>query len=177
MNNQPKKIVIIGPESTGKSTLTKGLAEIFGEPWVPEYVREYLLELNRPYEYQDLLAIAKGQLAEEDAKFKTVSRFLFCDTDLRVIEVWSRHKYGKTDPWITARIQERIYDYYLLTNIDIPWQHDPMREHPDPQMRKYFFEIYRKTLIKSGIPFTIISGNEEERMEKAVTLIKKIASY
>src|SRR5690606_33055147 len=95
-----KKIAIIGPESTGKSTLTKALASKFGEPWVEEYARPYLEKLDREYQYGDLLEIAKGQLKLEDQREKLAKRMLFCDTNLYVIKVWSDHKFQKTDPWI-----------------------------------------------------------------------------
>jgi NadR type nicotinamide-nucleotide adenylyltransferase len=163
-----KKIVIIGPESTGKSTLTRGLAEKFGEPWVEEYAREYLENLGRPYNYGDLLKIAQGQIALEKQKLKAAARLLFCDTDLNVIRVWSDHKFNKTHPWIVKQIKERTYDLYFLTAIDIPWQEDPLREHPDPEMRQYFFDIYHQLLTASKTPFFVISGNPEQRLDQAV---------
>lgn len=162
-----KKIVIIGPESTGKSTLTRGLAEKFGEPWVEEYAREYLENLGRAYNYDDLLKIAQGQIALEEQKLKAAAKLLFCDTDLHVIRVWSDHKFNTTHPWILKQIKERAYDLYFLTAIDIPWQEDPLREHPDPEMRKYFFNIYHQLLTASKTPFFLISGNPKERLEQA----------
>jgi len=171
-----KKIVIIGPESTGKSTLTKGLAEVFAEPWVEEYAREYLHHLQRDYVFEDLLEIAKGQLALEDRKIKSAQRMLFCDTNLHVIKVWSDHKFKKTDPWILQQIQRRKYDLYLLTDIDIPWQEDPLREHPDPEMRKHFFGIYHDILAKSDTPFVLISGNPEHRLDQAIKLVREFFS-
>src|SRR5690554_2291780 len=94
-----KKVVVIGPESTGKSTLTSGLSKAFSEPWVPEYAREYLEKLAEKYQYEDLLQIAKGQIAGEEEKIKKAEAILFCDTDLQVIKVWSDHKFERTDPW------------------------------------------------------------------------------
>lgn len=148
-----KKIVIIGPESTGKSTLTEALASHFGEPWVPEYARQYLERLDRPYEFDDLLAIAKGQLALEERQLELADKFLFCDTDLHVLQVWSESKYKLVHPWILDQINVRRYDLYLLTDIDISWEADPQREHPEPEMRKYFFELYKSLLKKNGTPF------------------------
>lgn len=163
-----KKAVIIGPESTGKSTLTKALAEAFNEPWVQEYAREYLESLERPYSYEDLLQIAKGQIALEEKKAKSARQLLFCDTDLHVIQVWSNHKFGETHPWILQQIQQRTYDLYFLTSIDIPWQEDPLREHPDPEMRQYFFDIYHKLLAASNTPLKVISGSPEDRLSQAI---------
>lgn len=166
-----KKIVIIGPESTGKSTLTEALASHFGEPWVPEYARQYLERLDRPYEFDDLLAIAKGQLALEERQLELADKFLFCDTDLHVLQVWSESKYKLVHPWILDQINVRRYDLYLLTDIDIPWEADPQREHPEPEMRKYFFELYKSLLKKNGTPFQIVRGNKETRFSHALECI------
>ena len=168
-----KKIVIIGPESTGKSTLTKALAEAFDEPWVEEYAREYLENLGRPYTYEDLLKIAKGQIELEKKKAKSANQLLFCDTDLHVIQVWSNHKFGKTHPWILQQIRDTTYDLYFLTSIDIPWQEDPLREHPNPEMRQYFFDIYHALLRASNTPFEVISGSAEERLDQAIHHLKE----
>lgn len=167
-----KKIVIIGPESTGKSTLTRGLAEKFGEPWVEEYAREYLEDLGRTYYYEDLLKIAQGQIALEELKAKAANKLLFCDTDLHVIQVWSDHKFKKTHPWILQQLKERSYDLYFLTAIDIPWQEDPLREHPDPEMRQYFFDLYHQLLTTANTPFFIISGNPKQRLDQAVKVLE-----
>ncbi len=167
------KIVIIGPESTGKSTLTKSLADYFNTEFTEEYAREYLNELDREYVYEDLLTIAKGQIKLEDEQSKIANHLLFCDTDLQVIKVWSEHKFGKVDDWILQTIAAREYDFYLLTDIDFPWEDDPQREHPDPEMREYFFNIYKEIVIESGIPFEILSGNKEERMHKALEILNR----
>lgn len=167
-----KKIVIIGPESTGKSTLTQALAEAFDEPWVEEYAREYLQNLGSPYIYDDLLKIAEGQVALEEKKAKSSRQLLFCDTDLHVIQVWSNHKFGETHPWILQQIRDRSYDLYFLTSIDIPWQEDPLREHPDPETRQYFFDIYHKILTASNTPFKVITGSPEDRLSQAIFQLK-----
>jgi NadR type nicotinamide-nucleotide adenylyltransferase len=166
------KVVIIGPESTGKSSLSAALAAHFRAPWVPEYAREYLQQLHQPYTYEDLLQIARGQLASEDQQAAKADELLFCDTDLRVIRIWSDYKYGKTHPWIQEQIEERAYDLYLLTDIDIPWQEDPLREHPDPILRKYFLEQYERELAASGVSWVKISGTPTVRLEAAVQAIR-----
>ncbi|WP_209330926.1 AAA family ATPase [Lunatimonas salinarum] len=170
----PKRIVIIGPESTGKSTLSADLAAYFDEPWVPEYAREYLEEIGRPYSFSDLSEIAKGQLAAEERLSQAARRFLFCDTDLRVIQVWSEHKYGKLDSWIGETISRRYYDGYLLTSIDMPWEPDPLREHPDPGMRQYFYETYHELLTVAQVPFLPVAGSREERLMTAVEWIQRL---
>lgn len=167
-----KKIVIIGPESTGKSTLTRALAEAYNEPWVEEYARAYLEDLGRAYTYGDLFKIAQGQIALEEEQAKAANRLLFCDTDLHVVQVWSDHKFGKTHPWTLQQIRERAYDLYFLTCIDIPWQEDPLREHPDPAMRQHFFNIYHELLKVSKTPFEVISGTPEQRLNQAIQHLK-----
>lgn len=171
---KPKRILILGPESTGKSTLAEDLANHFGEPWVPEFAREYLEKLGRPYEFEDLAEIGKGQVFQEDQLAQKATQFLFCDTDLRVIHIWSEHKYGKTDPWVLEEIQRRTYDLILLTDTDLPWEPDPLREHPEPEMRQYFFKKYLELAEKSGFPFLIVTGNRENRLKTALEEIENL---
>lgn len=172
-----RKIVIIGPESTGKSTVTEALAKHFNTVFVPEFAREYINCLNRPYVYEDLWEIAKGQLAlEEKMSAEAWSSFLFCDTDLYVLKVWSEHKYGCCDERILRAIARQRYDYYLLTDIDLPWAPDPQREHPEPEMRQYFFKRYQDIVINSGLPWTCLRGDKQERLEGAVAVLTKYFS-
>ncbi|MBP1652686.1 MAG: ATPase/kinase involved in metabolism-like protein [Bacteroidetes bacterium] len=168
------KVVVIGPESTGKSTLSEFLASHYETMWVPEYARQYIEELSRPYEQSDLLTIAKGQLELEAARAKLANRLLVCDTDLHVIRVWSEYKYGECDPWILAAIAERKYDLYLLTYIDIPWEDDPQREHPAPAMREHFYNVYKEIVQSSGVRWVEIRGTFEERQETAVKVINQL---
>lgn len=162
-----KKIVVIGPESTGKSTLSEALATALHTVWVPEFARGYLESLGRDYNEADLLEIALGQIASEDELSKQANRFLICDTDLYVLKVWSEDKYGHCHSRILEEIARRKYDMYLLTNIDTPWTDDPLREHPLPRERSYFYNIYRDIVQQSGLPWVDISGNEKERLDKA----------
>ncbi|MDX5339655.1 MAG: ATP-binding protein [Cyclobacteriaceae bacterium] len=171
---KPKRILILGPESTGKSTLAEDLANHFTEPWVPEYAREYLENLDRPYCYEDLAEIGKGQIFQEDQLAQKANKFLFCDTDLRVIHIWSEHRFGKTDPWVLDQIVKRKYDLILLTDTDLPWEPDPLREYPELEMRQYFFKKYLDLAEKSGFPFLIVSGNKESRLQFAVEAIENL---
>ncbi|AMQ55271.1 AAA family ATPase [Algoriphagus sanaruensis] len=171
---KPKRILILGPESTGKSTLAEDLGKHFGEPWVPEFAREYLEKIDRPYEYEDLLKIAKGQILQEDTLVERASNYLFCDTDLRVIHVWSEHKYGKTDSWVLEEMQRRVYDLILLTDIDLPWEPDPLREHPDLEMRQYFFEKYQMLAEQSGFPWQVLSGDRKTRSNQAIQYLSDL---
>lgn len=167
-----KKIVVIGGESTGKSTLCEQLASHYQTPWVKEFAREYLEQLGRAYVEQDLLQIAKGQLIDEDEAIKEASQFLFCDTDLQVIKVWSEYKYGRCDSWITQQILTRKYDAYIITSPDFPWQDDPLREHPEPALRNHFFNLYTEMISTNEAPYCIVEGSEEKRLQQAVTFIQ-----
>ncbi len=168
---KPKRILILGPESTGKSTLAEKLAMHFEEPWVPEVAREYLEKLDRPYAYEDLLQIGKQQMQLEDELAMQAQHFLFCDTDLRVIQVWSQHRYGKVDPWVLEELARRTYDLILLCAPDLPWQSDPLREHPEFEMRQQFFEIYQQLSQTSGIPWILISGDTDKRLSTAIQVV------
>ena len=171
---RPKRILILGPESTGKSTLAEKLAQHYAEPWVPEVARAFLEGLNRPYTYEDLLLIGKRQLSLEDELAATAKNFLFCDTDLRVIQVWSQHRYGKVDPWVLEEIARRTYDLILLCAPDLPWQEDPLREHPELEMRQHFFEVYQQLAQASECPWALISGGSAERLSTAIEAVESL---
>lgn len=175
MQSDCLKIVVIGPESTGKSTLSEALAQALNTVWVPEYARAYLQENGLSYEEHDLLQIAKGQLQSEDKLLQRANKRLICDTDLYVIKVWSEHKYGRCHPWILEQIAARKYDLYLLTDIDIIWQDDPMREHGDTAMRQYFYKIYQDIVMQSGVPWIGASGAHEQRLKQAMEAIKRLS--
>ena len=165
------KVVVTGPESTGKSTLCADLAAALDTVWVPEYARGYCEALRRPYTQQDLLEIACGQLAAEDAALHQANKLLLCDTDLYVIKVWSEHRFGDCPAKVLEQIATRQYDLYLLTGIDLPWQDDPLREHGDPRERTYFYNQYRDIVINSGVPWFAICGSREERLQAALAAI------
>jgi NadR type nicotinamide-nucleotide adenylyltransferase len=173
-----KKIVIIGPESTGKSTLCEQLAQHYDASWCPEFAREYLLTNGMNYSYNDLLTIARGQVAmeEEYSQSAVGSRqsLLFIDTDMYVMKVWCEFVFGKCHKWITDRIAERKYDLYLLCNIDLPWVKDELREYPDLVTREKLYHIYKNLLSNQPVPWADISGNYDERLEKAITAVNKI---
>ncbi len=166
-----KIIAIVGPESTGKSWLSEKLAEHFHTQWVPEFAREYIDGLDRPYQRGDLLEIARGQVALEDNLISEANEILFCDTNLYVIKIWSEHKYGQCDPWIIDKIHQRKYDLHLLTYIDVPWEEDPQREHP--QLRNYFYDVYYNELVKDGVKFEEVKGLNETRLESAIRSVNE----
>ena len=169
-----KKIVVIGPESTGKSTLSEALARQLNTLWVPEYAREYLVTIKRTYSEKDLIKIASGQVNMEERLSEQANKLLICDTDLNVIKVWSEHKYNRCHRWILEQIAERRYDLYLLTYIDVIWEDDPLREHSDLNMRRYFYNQYKDIVVNSGIAWKEIKGNHEERLYTALMAINDL---
>jgi NadR type nicotinamide-nucleotide adenylyltransferase len=172
----PKKIVVIGPESTGKSTLSEQLSVKFNTIWVPEFARQYLLSLGRPYDYDDLLIIAKGQLEQEDklvASLKTP--VIFIDTDMYVMKVWCEFVFGKCHRFILDEIVKRTYDAYLLCNTDLPWVADELREYPDPESRNRLYRMYKDLMVNQSTPWFDISGDYEERLEKAIVDCSRMA--
>ena len=166
-----KRIAITGPESTGKSELAKGLAGRYNTLWVPEYAREYLNKLGRPYEYEDILSIAKGQVSGEEEQLEKAQGFLFVDTEMIVLKIWCEVKYKKCHQWILDQLEKQQYDLYLLPDIDLPWQPDPLREHPDK--RKELFDLYLDELKRRNLPFEIVDGFGEQRLANAVKCIEK----
>lgn len=204
-----KKIVIIGPESTGKSTLCELLARHYNTLWCPEYAREYLLTHGVKYTYEDLLTIAKGQLRLEDEYAENAKRrssivnretvmvnddgesvpnnaqsaschlqpdipLLFVDTDMYIMKVWCEYVFGKCHPFIIEQINIRKYDFYLLCNPDLPWEPDELREYPDEASRIELYNIYKNLLQNQATPFIEITGNYNERLQKAIAAVDNL---
>ena len=168
------RIAITGPESTGKSTLAKKLAAYYNTVWVPEFARIYIDKLNRPYEEHDLTAIAKGQISLEMELISKANNYLFCDTELTVIKIWSEYKYGTVDPYILSEYDKSSYDLYLLLGIELPWEYDPQREHPEK--RKFFFDWFEQELKYRGANYQVISGEGEFRFTNACQAIDNMSS-
>lgn len=179
-----KKIVIIGPESTGKSTLCKQLAAHYHTIWIEEYAREYLLKNGTDYSFEDLLDIAKGQVKAEElgitraesqgSPFITPVSRLFIDTDMYVMKVWCEFVFEKCHHWILNRIVERQYDLYLFCNIDLPWFKDELREYPDLVSRQKLYNHYKDILINQPVPWVDISGSYEERLTTAISAVEQL---
>jgi len=159
------KIIVIGPESSGKTTLYKALSQHFNLPFSKEYAREYLDALNRDYNQNDLLKIAKGQLKSEQ-------NTQLLDTDLITIKIWSKYKYENCDKWILGEIEKQKSEkrFYLLCKPDIPWKADAQRENPND--REELFEIYKEELANLGHNYFIVEG--EERKEKSISKISPL---
>ena len=152
------------------------LAHHYNTQWCPEYAREYLLKHGMNYSFDDLLTIAKGQLALEDEyESKTTgSKLLFIDTDMYVMKVWCEFVFGKCHKWILEQIVKRQYDLYLLCNTDLPWVKDELREYPDPETRERLYKIYKDLMINQPVQWVEISGNREERFQKAINRIDQL---
>ncbi|SEA11423.1 nicotinamide-nucleotide adenylyltransferase, NadR type [Arachidicoccus rhizosphaerae] len=179
MLHTPLKIVVIGPESTGKSVLCQQLATHYGALWCPEYARSYLEQNQRDGHYTraDLLAIAKGQLKAEDLVDSQARQLkdamMLIDTDMYVMKIWSEFAFQHCDHWILEQIAVRHYDYYLLCDIDLPWAPDPLREYPDPAMRQNLFNHYLDLLMHQQTPFSIINGQGAARLHKAIGVVDR----
>ncbi|MGZ5246150.1 MAG: AAA family ATPase [Flavitalea sp.] len=170
-----KKVVILGPESTGKSTLCKLLAEKFHAPWVPEYAREFLLEHGMDYSFEDLLTIAKGQLKSEDEIIaSTNAGVVFIDTDMHVMKVWCEFVFGKTHDYILKELSLRQYDLFLLCNVDLPWVKDELREYPDLETRERLYNIYRSMLVTENLLWVDVHGDHPQRFEIATAAVEKL---
>ena len=178
-----QKIVVLGPESTGKSTLCAALAAHYQTIWTPEYARTYLSEHGTNYSYDDLLTIAKGQIQNEneslaslnknivDHPTQKISNKLIVDTDMYVMKVWCEYVFNNCHHYILEQINQRSYDLYLLCDIDLPWAADEMREYPDAGPRLELFTIYKELLINQNIPWGIVSGVGAQRTTNAIQLI------
>ena len=184
-----KKIVVIGPESTGKSTLCEKLAAHYNTIWAKEYAREYLLTHGTHYTFENLLEVAKGQIEGEelavdswrlaatnsnDQRSTTNGQPIFIDTDMYVMKVWCEFVFGKCHQWILDKITERKYDLYLLCNTDQPWVKDELREYPDLVTREKLYQHYKDIMINQHVPWVDIGGGYEERLQKAIDGVDKI---
>lgn len=169
-----KRIVILGPESTGKTDLCRALSSHFSEPWIPEYAREYMEALNRDYTYDDVELIARQQLREqqEAPQLYANAKYLFFDTDLVITKVWFLHKFNRTPDWLQSALESSEVDLYLLCKPDIPWEYDPVRENPE--LRDYLYEWYQRELEMLGRACVAIGGLGKERLHQAITAIQKL---
>ena len=171
------KIVLFGPESTGKTTLSQQLARYYNTVWVPEYAREYLQDKwnneRKTCEPKDLLPIAEGQMRLENELTKKATNIMICDTDLLETKVYSEAYYiGNCDPILEKHALQNSYDLYLLTYIDVPWEADDLRDKPGE--REEMFSYFEETLKKYNKNFITLKGSKKERLNKAINHIDKL---
>jgi NadR type nicotinamide-nucleotide adenylyltransferase len=170
-----RRVAIVGPESTGKTTLARGLAAHYGTVWVPEFARDYLDARNAERPLADLTpadinAIARGQIAGEERLARQANRLLICDTELLTTRLWSEHFFGACEDWIERAAIERRYDLVLLLDADVRWVADPHRAAP--HLREQFFDRLRRELRSQGRRFVTISGPFDERLQQAIAAIE-----
>lgn len=169
------KIAILGPESTGKTDLAKQLADHFKAQWIPEYAREYVENINRPYTYEDVCQIALKQIEQEKFYDKfppTEEEYVFFDTDLIITKVWFSFCFDKIPAFLIERMKIRFFDLYLLCLPDLPWEPDPVREHGDN--REFFFDWYKKEIEQTGKPYAVIGGIGNQRTQNAIAALKAL---
>ncbi|MCD8412681.1 AAA family ATPase [Tenacibaculum finnmarkense] len=171
------KVVLFGPESTGKTTLSGQLARHYNTVWTPEFAREYLQDKwnneRKICEQKDIIPIAEGQIKLENELSKKADKVLICDTDLLETKVYSEEYYGG---FVDANLDEaaikNTYDIYFLTYIDTPWEADDLRDKPGERLE--MFTAFENTLIKYKRPYVLLKGDKETRLKKAVEIIDKL---
>lgn len=174
------KVVLFGPESTGKTTLSKQLAKYYNTSWVEEYARDYLQNKwdkeRKICEPEDLLPIAEGQMRLENKYAKQTNTVLVCDTDLLETKVYSEAYYsGTCNPILEHHAIENTYDLYFLTYIDTPWQADDLRDKPEE--REQMFEAFEAALKKYNRPYVLLKGNKKERLNIAINHINQLLKH
>jgi NadR type nicotinamide-nucleotide adenylyltransferase len=165
-----KKIAIVGPESTGKSTITAQLAKHYRTLWVPEYARYYCAALTAPCDLEDEVNMFHGQLALEDSILAIAGKDLvFCDTTFITVKIWSDEVFGETPRIVLEALPLYHYDLYLLMDIDLPWQEDPLRDFP--HKREHFMEVWHRELRSLNATYQIISGEQDDRLQNAIKAV------
>lgn len=170
--NKPriKKIAVVGPESTGKSTITAQLARHYGTLWVPEYARYYCAALTAPCNLQDEVNMFHGQLALEDSILAIADKGLvFCDTTFITVKIWSDEVFGETPQVVLDALPLYHYDLYLLMDIDLPWQEDPLRDFP--HKREHFMKVWHQELQSLNANYQIVGGEQDKRLQNAVNVV------
>lgn len=168
------KILLTGPESSGKTTLAAQLAQHFACPWQPEYAREYLSELDRDYNKADLNIILQEQTERRTIISDTHPPMLICDTGPEVIYIWSKVKYREVDPFIISQLKDQHYDLRLICYPDLAWEADPLREAPNQADRLILWQEYVALHEQFGWDYHIIRGEGTTRLAAA---IEKLNSY
>jgi HTH-type transcriptional regulator, transcriptional repressor of NAD biosynthesis genes len=171
------RIALFGTESTGKTSLAQRLAEHFGEPWAPEFVREFWEARGGAITATDLDAIARGQIANEEAAMARAGRRVFCDTELLTCMLWNDLLFpGACPAWVRLEAERRARHYalYLLCDADVPFAPDPQRCFPDAISRERARTIWRQALVARGLPFVEVRGEWPERERTAITAVERV---
>ena len=173
------KVVLFGPESTGKTTLSRHLARYYNTVWTPEFARAYLQKKwnneRKTCEKKDLIPIAIGQIKMENKLAKKADKLLICDTDLLETKVYSEEFYGGfVDEKLDKAASENQYDLYLLTYVDTPWEKDDLRDRPEQRLE--MFNAFENALKKHKKNYIILRGDKETRLKNATEAIDKIIS-
>ncbi|PAW92537.1 NadR [Mucilaginibacter sp. MD40] len=165
------KIAVVGPESTGKSTMSAFLAAHYQTVWVPEFARGYCEKLTAPPTWHDEVNMFYGQLALEEQLLPKANRLLICDTTFITVKIWSDQLFGSSPQEVLDELPRHPYHLYLLLDIDLPWQDDPLRDFP--HLREHFMEVWHRELKALNANYTVISGTGQDRYERAVEVIDK----
>jgi len=166
------RIAITGPESSGKTSLVKALANFYACPYTEEYARQFLESKGGDYVQNDLLTILEGQLKLEVNESTKKGNYLFCDTDPLVIWIWSKVKFGSVHPIITKAWKNHLYDLSILVYPDLPWEYDPLRENKND--RDVLFAMYEESLKTEKRPYIVVKGKPEDRFSKAISFLNKL---
>ena len=170
MKNDPVKIVVTGPESTGKTGIASHLSAVFKSPFIPEYARSYVEGLKRPYSYEDVEHIARVQQEQFEEMTTMNESLIILDTYLVITKIWFREVYGRIPGWIDQKLPDSGIDLFLLCYYDIRWVKDPVRENPGYR-RKDLFDQYRREIEHLGIPFFVVKGSGNQRFKNAESAI------
>ena len=165
------KIAVVGPESTGKSTMSAYLANHYNTVWVPEYARAYCEKLTTTPTWQDEINMFYGQLALEQGLLLQANRLLICDTTFITVKIWSDYTFGRSPQEVLDELPRHPYHLYLLLSIDLPWQEDPLRDFP--HMRAHFMNVWHRELDALNANYVLITGTGEERYNNAVAAIDR----
>ena len=166
---QIPKIAVVGPESTGKSTMSAYLAAHYHTVWVPEFARDYCAKLTEPCTWQDEINMFHGQLALEAEILPQAKGLLISDTTFITVKIWSDYTFGRSPQEVLDELPKHPYDLYLLLDIDLPWEEDPLRDFP--HMREHFMQVWIKELQALDARYVLISGVGEERYANAVKAV------
>jgi NadR type nicotinamide-nucleotide adenylyltransferase len=167
-----KRVVICGPESTGKTELSKALSAHFSIPWIPEIARDYVEHLNRRYTYDDIVHIAQKQIEQDKEAALQKPSWVIFDTWLIITKVWFQVAYNSIPQWLELYLEEQKIDLFLLCAPDIPWVPDGVRENGGT-MRNVLFHRYEEEIERLSTPYVIIRGEGEARIQQAIDVINQ----